>query len=111
MRVKSTEELEAVYGDDIRHLGREHPTAYLLCQALRKLDPLVLVSDAIAGRWLREHGGINVQSKVDNAAHLELYWGARIREHFAGQGIDLGALANWMLTTLGVSVPSRVCQT
>ena len=61
----------------------------------------MLVSDAIAGRWLRDHGGINVRSKVDNAAHLERDWGARIREHLAGEGIEPGALANWMLTTVG----------
>ena len=68
-----------------------------------------LVSEAIATRWLRDHGGINVQSKVDNAAHLELRWGARIREHH-GQGIESSVLSNWMLTTVGVSVPPRVCQ-
>ena len=46
----------------------------------------------------------------DNGAHLERAWGSHIREHFATGGVDLGNLANWMLTTLGVSVPSRVCQ-
>ena len=66
VRIKSTDELEAVWGDRIRHLGQDHPTAYLLCQALRKLQPPVLVSDAIAGRWLRVHCGINVRSKVEN---------------------------------------------
>ena len=38
---------------------------------------------------------------VDNTAHLERDWGARIREHFAGQDLDLGVLAKWMLTTSG----------
>ena len=70
----------------------------------------MLVSDAIAGRWLRVYCGINVRSKVDNAAHLERDWGARIREHLAGEGMEPGALANWMRATFEVSVPSRVCQ-
>ncbi|MDA8609469.1 hypothetical protein N9L19_00980 [bacterium] len=73
--MKSTEELEAAWGDSIRHLGQEHPTAHLLCQALRKLEAQVLVSEAVAGRWLRAHGGINALSEVDNAAHLERDWG------------------------------------
>ena len=71
----------------------------------------MLVSDAIARRWLRVHCGINVRSKIDNAADLERDWGSRIREQHAGRDVDPGALANWMLTTLEVSVPTRVCQT
>ena len=111
-RVHSTEELERVYGDCIRdrQLAHAHPTAFLLCKALRNFEPPVLVSDAIAGRWLRDHGGINIQSQVDNAAHLELRWGARIREHLAGAAIAPGDLSNWLLTTAAVSVPTRVSQ-
>ena len=40
-------------------------------------------SDAIARRWLRVHCGINVRSKIDNAADLERDWGSRIREQLA----------------------------
>ena len=104
------EELESRFGDRIRHLGQEHPTGYPLCQALRTLEPPVLVSDARAGRWLRVHCGINVRSRVDNAADLERDWGKRIREHHAGGDVDPGVLANWMLTILGVSLPPRVPQ-
>ena len=111
VRLHSAEELESGFGHRIRHLGQEHPTGYLLCQALRRLEPPVLVSDAIARRWLRVHCGINVRSKIDNAADLERDWGSRIREQHAGRDVDPGALANWMLTTLEVSVPTRVCQT
>ena len=112
-RVHSTEELERVYGDCIRdcQLAHAHPTAFLLCKALRNFEPPVLVSDAIARRWLREHGGINIQSQADNAAHLELRWGARIREHLAGAAMEAAALAKWMLTIARGSVPTRVCET
>ena len=110
IRVHSAEDLESGFGDRIRQLGQEHPTGFLLCKALRRLESPVLVSDAIAGRWLRVYCGINVRTKVDNAAHLERDWGNRIRDHLADEGIEPGALANWMLTTLEVSVPSRVCQ-
>ena len=54
--------------------------------------------------------GITVRSKIDNAAHLELDWGARIREHLAGTAIAPGDLSNWLLTSAAVSVPTRVCQ-
>ena len=110
VRVKSTEELEAVWGDRIRHLGQEHPTAYLLCQALAKLDTPVRVSDAIARKWLRHYCGITVRTRIDNAGHLELDWGARIREHLAGAVLQPAGLPNWMLTSHGVSVSARVCQ-
>ena len=59
---------------------------------------------------MREHGGIQVEARVENAAHLELHWGARIREHFAGAAMEAAALAKWMLTTVRVPVPARVCQ-
>ena len=111
IRVDSAEELDRVHGDCIRerNLAQSHPTAYLLCKALRQLEPPLLVSNSIAGRWLREYGGISIKSKIDNAGHLELDWGGRIREHLAGGGIEPAALVDW-LRTLGVSVPARVCQ-
>ena len=74
IRLHSAEDLESGFGDRIRHLGQEHPTGFLLCKALRRLESPVLVSDAIAGRWLRVYCGINVRTKVDNAAHLERDW-------------------------------------
>ena len=73
--INSTEDLEARFGDSIRHLGQEHPIEFLLCQALRRLEPPVLVSRKVAGRWLRVYCGINVRTKVDNAADLERDWG------------------------------------
>ena len=112
IRVLSAEELDRVHGDCIRerNLAQSHPTAYLLCKALRLLEPPLLVSDSIAGRWLREYGGIIIKCKIDNAGHLELDWGGRIREHLAGAAIAPGDLSNWLLTTPAVSVPTRVCQ-
>ena len=79
--------------------------AYLLCQALRARQPPLLVSDAIANRWLRECGGVREESQVENAGHLELLWGARIREHPQAWSMEAGDLSKWMLVSLGVSVP------
>ena len=45
-RLESMEELESRFGDSIRHQGQEHPTGYLLCQALRRLEAPVLVSSS-----------------------------------------------------------------
>ena len=52
---------------------------------------------------------MRVQSRIENAGHLERDWGSSIREHFTADA-DPAVLATWMLTTCGVSVPSRVCQ-
>ena len=108
--MKSTEDVEPRWFDRIRHIGQGHLTAFLFCHTVRILEPPLLVSEAIFGRWLRDHGGINVWSKVNNAAHLERDWNARIREHLAGAGIEPAELAKWMRATLAVSVPTRVCQ-
>ena len=81
----------------------------MLCQALRQRQPALLVSDTIAKQWLRQYGGVRVQSRIDNSAHLERDWGVRIREHLALDASDPGGLWSWMLTQ-GVSVPTRVCQ-
>ena len=70
----------------------------------------MLVSDAIAGRWLKEYCGISVRTKINSAAHLEQDWGARIREHLAGAAIAPADLSKWLLSSSGVSVPARVCQ-
>ena len=69
----------------------------------------MLVSGQIAKRWLERHGGVRVQSRIENAGHLERDWGSNIREHFTADA-DPAVLATWMLTECGVSVPSRVCQ-
>ena len=90
-------------------MSQEYPTAFLLCKALRRRQPSVLVSDGIAKRWLERHGGVRVQSRIENAGHLERDWGSNIREHFTADA-DPAVLATWMLTECGVSVPSRVCQ-
>ena len=65
IRVLSCEELDRVHGDCIRerNLAQSHPTAYLLCKALRQLEPPLLVSNSIAGRWLREYGGISIKKQ------------------------------------------------
>ena len=59
---------------------------------------------------MRQYCGITVQAKINNAGHLELDWGDRIREHLAGSAIAPSDLSNWLLTTATASVPTRVCQ-
>ena len=86
------------------------PTPFLLCASLLRRQPPVLVSITIAKHWLRLHAGVRVQSRIENADELERDWGSSIREYFLAD-VDPIVLARWMLTTSGVSVPSRVCET
>ena len=78
---------------------------------MRERQPPLLVSDAIAKRWLQEYGGVWVVSRVENAAHLELRWGDRIRQDPEARSMGAPALAHWMHVGRNVLVPVRVCQT
>ena len=51
------------------------------------------------------------ETRVDNAGHLELLWGDRIREGPETCRMSPQALSQWMLLSLHVSVPARICQT
>ena len=77
--VSSARDLEERYGDTIRHLGLEYPTAYKFCRALREMEVPVCISDSIAQVWLQKyarHGDIRY---VQNAGHLKAQYGDRIR--------------------------------
>ena len=95
---------------DEANIGATYLTAYLLCKFLRERDPSVLVSDAIAKRWLQRHGGIHVKTLINSAGHLELLWGDQIRIH-AAEGITAENMSQWMPGTHHVSVSARTCQT
>ena len=111
MRVDSCDELERVYGDAIRNLGQEHPTQYRLCKARLERGPRLIASDAIATRWLRKYDGVRVVSKIESAAHLELWWGELIRDRPEARSMEAAALAHWMHVDRGVLVPRRLCET
>ena len=99
----SAQELESRYGDSIRHLGLEYPTAYKLCKALRQREPPLCVTDAIARVWLSRYArGVEVQN-IENAGHLEMLCGDRIRSE-APADLTADALAAWLLKELSVSV-------
>ena len=77
----------------LRSATQSRPISFRNCWRRGVSEPLTLPvgrggvrvdrSDAIARRWLRVHCGINVRSKIDNAADLERDWGSRIREQLA----------------------------
>ena len=53
--VSSARDLEERYGDTIRHLGLEYPTAYKFSRALREMEVPVCISDSIAQVWLQKY--------------------------------------------------------
>ena len=84
VRIDSVEALEAQYGEAIRACPREQrKTPYVLCNhALRNMQPQkVIVDNAIAFGWLKKYDSSYVTLKhVQNAGHLETWYGARIRD-------------------------------
>ena len=108
--ISSAKELEEQHGSAIRHLGMEYNTAFKLCGALRKLDPPLYVSDKVASTWLLQYSSKDTVVKVQNAGHLETWYGERIRADMPEGTTDGAVLKQWLLGHLSVSADARVCQ-
>ena len=108
--VSSALDLEERYGDTIRHLGLEYPTAYKFCRALREMEIPVCISNSTAQVWLQKYARHGEVRSVQNAGHLETLCGDRIRSDGPSDA-TADALAAWLLKELAVSAPRRVCQT
>ena len=108
--IASAAELEEKYGTAIRHLGIQYDTAFKLCGALRQLDPPLYVSDKVAMTWLRLYSSKETIVKVQNAGHLETWYGERIRADMPEGTTDGAVLHQWLLGHLSVSADARVCQ-
>ena len=107
LRVNSATDLEDQYGESIRHLSHEYPTGYKLSEALRQRTPPLYVTRPICETWLNKYKGSVAVTNVDNAGHLELLWGARIRSDSAANALGADALSNWLHSTVSVSVSVR----
>ena len=53
--VPSAQDLEEGYGDAIRHVGLEFPTAFTLCRALRAKEPPLCITNKVAEVWLQKY--------------------------------------------------------
>ena len=108
--ISSAKELEEQHGSAIRHLGIEYNTAFKLCGALRQLDPPLYVPDRVATAWLLQYSSKETLVKVQNAGHLETWYGERIRKDMPEGTTDGAVLQKWLLGHLSVSADARVCQ-
>ena len=108
--VACAQDLEERYGDSIRHLALEYPTAFKLCSALRKREPPLCVTDKTARVWLQEHARHCDLQYIENAGHLETLYGERIRSD-APPNLTADALQRWLLKEHPVSVRARIYQT
>ena len=108
--ISSAKELEEQHGSAIRHLGIEYNTAFKLCGALRQLDPPLYVPDRVATAWLLQYSSKETLVQVQNAGHLETWYGERIRKDMPEGTTDGALLKQWLLGHLSVSADARVCQ-
>ena len=106
--VTSAQDLEHRFGDGIRHLAREYPTSFKLCKALRKREPPLCITDAIARVWLQQYARHGELQYIENAGHLETLFGERIRSD-APPDITADTLQAWLLQEHAVSVRARIC--
>ena len=106
--LKSAQELEDKYGDSIRPLVVDNPTAYKFCQALRKREPPIFVTDGVAKQWLQKFAQMQY---VENVGHLEIRLGKRIRDDFPQEELSADTLSAWLVREHSVSVHVKVCQT
>ena len=86
----------------------DNPTAYKFCQALRKREPPIFVTDGVAKQWLQKFAQMQY---VENAGHLEIRLGKRIRDDFPQEELSADTLSAWLVREHSVSVHVKVCQT
>jgi len=113
LSIESVESLEQQYGDTIRAQPWEkRQTAFkLMNHILPKLQPPVSISVPIADTWLKQHGGVLELKRVENAKHLETWYGARIREDPEARAMGSEALSIWLAKSLSVKATAITCQT
>ena len=92
--ISSATELEEQHGSAIRHLGIECNTAFKLCGALRQLNPPLYVSNPVAATWLLQYSSKETLVKVQNAGHLETWYGERLRAEMPEGTTDGARLAS-----------------
>ena len=109
-RIATAEELQNTYGDEIKTLHRQYQSDYTLCKALEQRKPPLYVTKNVMTGWLKKYGGQASIKNVDNAGHLELYYGQRIRDDATAKALDAEALAKWLRNEASVSAAARTCQ-
>ena len=108
LQVKSAEELQSTCGVWLPDLVPENATAYKLSAALKSREQPVYASDGILKQWLARYCDA---TPVHSAGHLELLYGAAIREHEGYADMDAPALRVWLRSALKVDASIPTCQT
>ena len=109
VKVSSSTELQALYGEELDSLAEENPSAYKLRQALKKRSPPVYITDGIAKEWFKRYRG--ELQYINSAGHLELTCGARIREAESTADMQPTDLRVWLRKNLSVEAAVSTCQT
>ena len=76
---------------------------------MRDLEPPLYASDNVVRAWLAKYAGGDALRSVQNAGHLEQWYGARIRAEKPVDILDGQALMVWLCRELSVSASARVC--
>ena len=66
--------------------------------------------DRVATAWLLQYSSKDTLVQVQNAGHLETWYGERIRKDMPEGTTDGAVLKQWLLGHLSVSANARVCQ-
>ena len=105
--VSTQEHLQQVCGMYIAALAAEHGTEYSLQRALTRQCPPVYADKHLVGKWLRKHMQVE---RIHSAGHLELQYGAKIRE-LQPEPVDAAQLRIWHRGTVRVETTQNTCQT
>ena len=108
IRISNRAELETKYGDILGPMADANPSAYLLCAALKKLTPPVLVTDGVAKEWFKHNRG--KLKYVSKAGDLEVHCGARIRDS-GRRGMEAEVLRTWLRENVSVDASATTCRT
>ena len=109
--VTSVGVLEERYGKEVRRLAAVHTTASLLDKALRERKPPLAVTFSLLHNWLQKYGPDTAKTIVHSAGQLEMLYGDRLRDEYAGKDLDARSIVTWLLEAESASVSVQSCQT
>ena len=68
------------------------------------------VSDGVAKQWLSKYGGGDKLHNVQNAGHLESWYGNRIRNDKPASVNDGPGMVIWLRDRMQVTTSARICE-
>ena len=104
IRITSVGVLEERYGEEVRRLAAVHTKASVLEKVLAERKPPLAVTFSLLQNWLQKYGPSAAKTTVHSAGQLEMLYGERLRDEYAGKKLEARSIVVWLLEAECVSV-------